>query len=346
MEEVTKILTEIKPLVDKQIIKHIPKKGDPQVLFDACWEFLGAGGKRLRPALMATSCEALGGNPEDTVLAGTSLEIAHNFFLIHDDIEDFSELRRGQPCLHIKYGIPHAINVGDYLFAKSIEVCLSGQKMWGLVKTKKVLDLMDEMYVITAEGQAADIEARDKDLEGATVDWYKKMSLRKTGYYTGGTPCAIGAVIAGGENNQIKILKEFGFAIGVAFQIQDDILNVTMSLDEEKMAPSTKGGGYGKDFAGDIKEGKRTLLIVHLFAQASRSEKKDLKILVGKKDISLEEKIKVIELMRKYRSIDYASDYAKRMMERATRMLRDGIRPTRGRKKLEAIADFFVTRRF
>lgn len=346
MEAIKKILAEIKPLIDEEMAKHIPKEGEPQVLFDACWDFFGAGGKRLRPALVATACEALGGNPYKTIPAGASLEIAHNFLLIHDDIEDFSKLRRGRPCLHIKYGTPQAINAGDYLFAKSIEVCLGGQRVWGLTKMKKVLDLMTEMYVTTAEGQAAEIEAREQDLSTATMEWYKKMALRKTGYYTGGTPCAIGAVIAGGSEGQIKSLKEFGFAIGVAFQIQDDILNVTISQEEEKVGPSTKGGGYGKDFAGDIKEGKRTLLVVHLFAHANKKEKKELKALIGKKDVSLKEKMRVITLMRKYGSIKYAADYAKRMIEEATRLIQRRIKPTEGRKKLEVIADFFISRQF
>jgi len=336
MEAITKILTEIKTLIDEEMAKHIPKEGKPQVLFDACWDFIGAGGKKLRPALIATACETLGGNPQETVPAGASLEIAHNFLLIHDDIEDFSELRRGHPCLHVKYGIPQAVNVGDYLFAKSVEVCLSGERVWGPTKMKKVLDLMTEMYVTTAEGQAAEIDAREQDISEATMEWYEKMALRKTGYYTGGTPCAIGAVIAGGSESQVKTLKEFGFAIGVAFQIQDDILNVT----------STKGGGYGKDFAGDIMEGKRTLLVVHLFAHANQKEKKELMALIGKKDISLKEKMKVIALMRKYGSIKYAADYAKRMVEKTTRLIRKRIKPTEGRKKLEVIADFFINRQF
>lgn len=287
-----KILTDIKPLIDKEIERHIPKKGDPKVLFDGCWKYFKYGGKRFRPALIALSCEALDGNIKDTITAGAALEIAHTFLLIHDDIEDFSETRRGQPCLHITYGIPHAINMGDYLMMKTYETLLSAKKNWGIEKTMKVLDLMNEMLTITGVGQAMEIDQRDRDLSDATMKWYEKMSLHKTGYYSGGSPCAIGAVIAGGNDKQVETLKKFGFAIGVAFQIQDDILNVTMSESEEKTAPRTSGGGYGKDFAGDIKEGKRTLLIVHAYEHADKKEKEMMRKLVGKKDITLEEKKK------------------------------------------------------
>ena len=346
MEEVMKILSEIKPLIEKEIEKHLPKKGTPQVLFDGCWKYFEYGGKRFRPALIAIACETLGGKIEDTIPAGAALEIAHTFLLIHDDIEDFSEIRRGKPCLHITYGIPHAINMGDYLMMKVYETLLSGRKIWGDEKTIRILDLMTEMLEITGEGQAMEIEQREKDLAEATMEWYETMSLKKTGYYSGGTPCAIGGVIADGKEEEIEALKNFGFAVGVAFQIQDDILNVTMREDEEKVAPGTEGGGYGKDFAGDIKEGKRTLLIVHAFQHADENEKKKMRELVGKKDITLEEKKEVIDIMRKYGSIEFARDYARGMVEEAVKNMKEKIPETEGRRKLESIAKFLIERKF
>ncbi len=346
MEDVTKILTDIKPLIDKEIEKHIPRKGIPQVLFEGCWKFFDYGGKRFRPALIALSCEALNGKVKDTIPAGAALEIAHTFLLIHDDIEDFSKLRRGEPCLHITYGVPHAVNMGDYLVTKVYESLLSGQKIWNPEKTIKIIDLMNEMLSITGIGQAMEIEQRDKDLSEATMEWYEKMSLHKTGYYSGGTPCAIGAVIAGGDEKQVEVMKKFGFAVGIAFQIQDDILNVTMSEAEEKTAPGTSGGGYGKDFAGDVEEGKRTLLIVHAFGHADKKEKERMRDLVGKKDVTIKEKKEVIELMEKYGSIEFAKDYARNMVKKAIEDLRKNIPATEGRKKLESIAEFLIERKF
>jgi geranylgeranyl pyrophosphate synthase len=346
MEDVTKILSDIKPLIDKEIEKHIPRKGEPQVFFDGCWKYFDYGGKRFRPVLIALSCEALNGKVKDTIPAGAALEIAHTFLLIHDDIEDDSKLRRGRPCLHITYGIPHAINMADYIIIKAYESLLSGQKFWGPEKTIKIISLMNEMLSITGIGQAMEIEQRDKDLSEATMEWYEKMSLHKTGYYSGGAPCAIGAVIAGGDEKQIETLKRFGFAIGVAFQIQDDILNVTMSETEEKTAPGTSSGGYGKDFAGDIKEGKRTLLIVHAFENADKKEKERMRKLVGKKDITTKEKKEIIEIMKKHESIEFAKNYARNRVRKAIEDLKKNIPITEGRKKLELIADFLIERKF
>jgi len=346
MKDVKKIINDIKPLIEKEIKKHIPKKGNPQILFDGSWKYFEYGGKRFRPVLIAISCEALGGKIKHTIPAGAALEIAHTFFLIHDDIEDDSKIRRGKPCLHITYGIPHAVNMGDYLMMKASETILSGKKIWGLEKTIKMLELITEMFQKTGEGQAMEIEQRDKDLTKATMKWYENMSLLKTGYYTGGAPCAIGGVIAGGSKKEIEALKKFGFAVGIAFQIQDDILNVTMSEKEEKIAPGTTGGGYGKDFAGDIKEGKRTLLVVHAFEKADWKERLRMRQLLGNKNITLKEKKEMIDIMKNRGSIDYAKNYAKNMVERAIDDLRKVIPETKGRKKLESIAHFLIERKF
>lgn len=346
MEDVMKILTQIKPLIDKEIEKHIPKKGTPQVLFDGSWKYFDYGGKRHRPALIALSCEALNGKTEDTIIAGAALEIAHTFLLIHDDIEDFSETRRGNPCLHITYGTPHAVNMGDYLVIKVYETLLSGKNMWGTEKTLKISELMTEMLEITGRGQAMEIDQRDKDLSEATMEWYEKMSLSKTGYYSGGSPCAIGAIIANGTEEQIETMKNFGFGVGIAFQIQDDILNLIMSEEEVKVAPGTGGGGYGKDFAGDLKEGKRTLILVHAFQNASEDEKNRMRQLIGKKDITLEGKKEIIAIMNKLGSIEYAKNYARKMMEDAVEKMKLKIPDTEGRKKLESIAKFLIERKF
>lgn len=341
-----KILSDIKTLIDKEIEKHLPKKGDPQVLFDGCWKYFEYGGKRFRPALIALSCEALNGNPKDTVIAGAALEIAHTFFLIHDDLEDFSETRRGKPCLHITYGTPHAINMGDYLMMKIYDTLLSGKKVWGYEKTIRILELISEMLIITGEGQAMEIDQRDKDLSESTMEWYEKMSLHKTGYYSGGTPCAIGGVIANGTGKQIKTLKDFGFSMGVAFQIRDDILNLVMHEEEVNIAPGTGGGGYGKDFAGDLKEGKRTLILVHAFQNANEKERNRMHKLVGNKNITLEEKKEIIEIMNRHESIDFAKKYATKMMNGSIEKLKTSIPATEGRKKLESIAEFLIERKF
>jgi len=141
-------------------------------------------------------------------------------------------------------------------------------------------------------------------------------------------------------------LKKFGFSIGVAFQIQDDLLNLTMPEEEVKVAPGTGGGGYGKDFAGDLKEGKRTLILVHAFQNANEKQKNRMRQLIGKKDITLEEKKEIIEIMNRVGSIDYAKNYARKMMEDAVEKMKLKIPATEGRRKLESIAQFLIERKF
>jgi len=330
---IEKILKDIKSLVDEEISKYIPKKSN--TLLEGSWRYFRYGGKRFRPTLLALSCMALGGNIEYTIPAGAALEVAHTYFIIHDDIEDLSKIRRGKPCLHTIYGIPHAINIGDYLLAKSYEVLLSGKRIWGCEKTIKILNYFTEMIRITTEGQAMEIDQRDRDLSEATMDWYRTMVLNKTGYYSGGIPCTMGGIIANATEQQIEALKDFGFAVGVAFQIHDDVLNLIPDKKEN----------IGKEFADDIKEGKRTLLIIHAFNHANRKEKDRMRQLVGKKDITLEEKMEVIEIMKKYKSIQYTKEYSKRMIRKAIEKLKQKIPPTDGRKKLEELAWFVVNRK-
>ncbi len=346
MQEILETLTEIKPLVDNYIEKILPRKGTPQILYEGSWKYLEYGGKRWRPALLVLACKALNGKTEQAIPTAAALEIAHTFFLVHDDIEDYSNIRRGQPTLHVQYGIPHAINMGDFLFMKVYEALLSGKNLWGPEKTMKILGLFSEMFKETAEGQAMEIEQRDKDLSEASFEWYKTMSLKKTGFYSGGVPCSVGAVIAGGTEKQIEAMRKFGFGIGIAFQIQDDIINVTMAESDEKVAPGTTGGSVGKDFAGDLAEGKRTLMIVHLYEHANKKEREKLSKLIGNQKITLKEKRYIIDLMQKYGSIDYAKNYAKGILKKELNDLQKHIPKSDGRSKLEGLANFLVERNF
>ncbi|MBI4015152.1 MAG: polyprenyl synthetase family protein [Candidatus Aenigmarchaeota archaeon] len=345
MEEIQKILAEIKPYIDKEVISLL-EKTQPEILKKAAFEYFARGGKRFRPALTALSCEALGGIWQDTIPAGAAIEIMHAFALIHDDIEDYSEIRRGKPALHIQYGLPHAINAGDYLHMKIFEALLRGQKAWGNEKLFSVLEQFVELLIITAQGQAMEIEMRDKPLEEATMEWYEKMAVAKTGYYSGGGPCAIGATIAGGTREQIAALKKFGIAIGVAFQIQDDVLNLTMSESEEKLTPETGGGGVGKDFAGDLEEGKRTLILIHCLQKCSGHEKEKFRVLIGKKGLKTEQKKELIAIIQSTKSIEFAKEYAREMLQNALLQLKEKIPETEGRKKLEATAQFLIERKY
>jgi geranylgeranyl diphosphate synthase type I len=326
----SKVLYNIKIAIDKEIEKFIPRNINPKVLSEASWYFLDAGGKRIRPLLLILSCQALNGNIVKAIPAAVCLELAHSSLLIHDDIEDFSERRREKLTVHKKFGIPHAINVGDYLMINSYKAMISGAKYWGVEKTTEILELMSEMLKNTLEGQGMEIEQRNHDLSEATFKWYEEMAFKKTGYYTGGSLCAIGATIADGTEEEINALKKFGLGIGVVYQIIDDVLDVTMDT--------------GQDFGADLKEGKRTILTIHAFSRASKSEKERLRELIGKKDITLNEKREVIAIYKKYGSIDFAIEYARKLVEISVEEIKK-IPETEGRERLIKLAKFFVERK-
>lgn len=325
-----KLLRDIRKTIDKEIEKYLPRNHNPKVLSDISWYFLDSGGKRIRPALLLFSCQAINGNSKKAIPAAVAMELIHSSLLIHDDILDFSDQRRGRLAVYKKFGLAHGVNVGDYFATKSYECLASGANAWGHEKTIKVLELMTEMTTKTLEGQAMDIDQRDKDLSEATMEWYEDMALRKTGYYTGGSPCAIGAVIAGGNEKEIEVLKKFGFGIGIANQIIDDVLDVTQDT--------------GQDFGADLKEGKRTLLTIHAFSKADKKDREKLKKLIGKKDITLEEKKEIIEIYRRFGSIQFAKNYANKLVEDAIKEI-ENVPNSEGREKLIELANFFVERR-
>ena len=118
MKSALEILEEYKSAVESELERHLPRTGEPSEFHSAVWDLLDRGGKRIRPALTLLACQSVGGKREDAISAAASVELLHNMTLVHDDIEDKSELRRGKPCIHRIYGIPTAINAGDAMLIK------------------------------------------------------------------------------------------------------------------------------------------------------------------------------------------------------------------------------------
>src|SRR3989344_6138044 len=175
---IEKILAEKGHLIDKELQKAFPKKGIKN-LYDAVWYHFGSGGKRIRPVLAVATCEALGGNSKKIVPFAAACEVLHNWLLIHDDIEDGDKVRRDKPSVWVKYGMPHAINVGDLMAQKVYELILSSDL--NEKTTFRLLKAMADTAVKTAEGQAMDINLRGND--SPTEKEYMEMVRGKTAYY-------------------------------------------------------------------------------------------------------------------------------------------------------------------
>lgn len=224
------------------------------------------GGKGLRPTLCFASCGAFGGSIDEAARIAAALELFHNAFLIHDDIEDESDFRRGKECLHVAHGIGLAVNAGDGLNLMAIEATLGNIETLGLARTLGLIHEILHMCRETIEGQAIELGwIRHREVPLRDEDYFH-MVTKKTGWYTCMSPCRLGAIAAGHTRpRELDLLGDVFHKVGVAFQIQDDLLNL---LGKEEL--------YGKEPLGDLLEGKRTLMLIHLMRSVGESERAEL----------------------------------------------------------------------
>src|SRR5262249_30612017 len=218
-------------------------------------------GKSVRPALCIATCRAFGGDASDALASATAIEMLHNAFLVHDDIEDDSELRRGLPTLHAEHGVPIAINAGDMLTALSVRILRENLPALGPALTDRVYDEFEHMMQESLEGQAMELGWVRDNRRDVTDEDYLRMVLKKTCWYSFIHPCRIGALIGTRDGVDLNRFNRFGSYLGTAFQIQDDLLN--LKGDERR---------YGKEIGGDLLEGKRTLMLLHLLRQLDARE--------------------------------------------------------------------------
>jgi len=323
------VIQRYKGIVETELEKYLPRTGDPPEFYNSIWELLDRGGKRFRPVFVFLAAEAVGGDKEAAIGSAAAVELLHNMTLIHDDIEDKSELRRGKPCLHKIYGIPDAINAGDAMLIKVFEIANSSRIPTDL-RHKVVACIARRAYEITW-GQAYEFNLRKRS------DFSEEDVIRllrsKTGALTG-LATEVGAIAGGGRDYEITAMGNFGETIGIAFQIIDDVLNV---VGEEKE--------YGKEIGGDIREGKKTIMVAHLLKHATPADKRKFLRILGKKSIKGTEIRNAINLYRKYGSIDYARGRSKFYLQEAIIEL-NKIAASESRDNLELIAKFLVSRSY
>ncbi len=320
---------EQKVTVERQIEVILPKNKKPTEVYGIIWDFLERGGKRFRPLMCLTACESVGGKKEDAIAIAASIELFHNFTLVHDDIEDNSQMRRGKPCLHISYGLPLALNAGDGLFMASWKSVLESP-----IPSKMIVEVgkcLYDSYAAVLEGQAIELNWHSTNFWDIGIEDYKSMVRGKTGALIGGA-CKAGAIIGGADKKIQTAFWEFGNEVGVAFQIQDDILNIIGDFKK-----------YQKEIGGDIIEGKRTIMVIHLLSKCTPAESDKCRSIIGNQKATKDQVNFVINLMKRYKSIDYAAVYANKLLKNAKTRL--SILPANpASKKLNRIADFLVDR--
>ena len=287
-------------------------------------------GKRHRPLICMLACEAVGGDPEKARAAAAAIEHFHTAALIHDDIEDASETRRGEPCLHIREGLGLAINAGDLALSLVTGTVVDDPGLDDAVKLRVLRELVD-MTTRTIEGQALDIGwARDARFD-LTVDDYLLMANHKTAFYSGAIPLAIGSIIGQGSETQTATLRAFGMASGLAFQIQDDVLNLVGTREATK-----------KDFRSDITEGKRTLVAVHALTHSPDRER--LLAILSARETDRAVLDEAVGIMSDAGSVAFANTYAERLVVSAKDALVAELPRSRARDLLGSMADFFIKR--
>jgi geranylgeranyl pyrophosphate synthase len=271
------------------------KKACTQAISKPIWELLSRGGKKWRPFLMQLSYKAVGGKNNIEKFMALP-ELIHNGTLIIDDIEDCSNLRRGKPCIHKLFGINIAINAGNSLYYLPLLLITKDNSLNPVLKVK-IYELINKEMVKLSFGQAKDISA----------------------------------ILGKANTKQTEALGKFAESIGIAFQIQDDILNIT-----EK--------GWGKEFGEDITEGKKTLPVIKTLIKANKEDGNTLLTILNSKTKSKEKIEEAISIIKNHKAIDYSKKKAQKLVKEAWKNLNPLIEDSKSKRTLKQLADFLINR--
>ncbi len=298
---VSSVLKQYGDATRRVLFDYLPAAEPRRYLYDLVADYPRRGGRAFRPSLCIATARAFGSPMEVALCTAASIELMHNAMLIHDDIEDESEQRRGKPAMHVSEGVPIAINVGDMLSLLSMRPLLDNRRLLGPELALRILEETERMARESAEGQALELGwRRDNVTEVAEAD-YLHMVLKKTCWLATIHPSRMGALIGSIGSMDLDRCIRFGFFLGAAFQIQDDLLNLEGDPDS-----------YGKELGGDIREGKRTLMLIHLWANSTDAERVRLREMLGQpRECRSEPDVTwVRERMDSYGCLDYARQVA------------------------------------
>jgi len=332
------VLEEKKKITYDEIEKYLSRYSEPAGHYAAVKEYPSRQGKGLRPTLLLLACEAFGGNPAQAVKTAASMQASEDWILTHDDWEDASDERRGKPALHKLYPPEIAINAGDALHMVQWKILSDNFDILDYKIARKVYDRMFEILMTTAEGQFIEMDAIKKNKVDLTDDDFYKIADGKAAWYSIIGPIQLGALVAGASDADLKKIAEVGLPAGRAFQIQDDVLNLIGDVKK-----------YGKEIGGDVLEGKRTLIMVHLLRTCTPEEKKKITSILAKSrsEKTEEEKQYIIGLMQKYGSIEYARVKAREFAQQSLSSFKKNFSNLPGKNAADALAaglEFIVTR--
>jgi geranylgeranyl diphosphate synthase, type II len=290
------ILRECRSAVNEELRRYLPVKSPGRYLYALLGEYPARGGKMMRPAICIATARAFGAGASDALCSAVAIELLHNAILIHDDIQDGSELRRGAPTLHVLHGVPLAINAGDGLLLLSLRPLLENIERIGPDLTFGILRDTERVAWESAEGQAMELGWRRDNRLDLTDEDYLTMVLKKTAWLGAIYPASVGARIGTRDRADTEQFVRFGFFLGAAFQIQDDLLNLAADAR------------YGKELYGDLFEGKRTLMLIHASRSCTTAERRRLERLLARPrgERRMADVLWIRRLMETYDSTGYA----------------------------------------
>jgi len=353
---IEKVLKEKAQLIDRYIEKYMPKGftedsvpfkiSPPRYRLDLeainytisgpFWEFLNRGGKRWRPALFLLVYEALGGDYREWIDFAVVPEVIHNGTLIADDIEDSSKLRRGKPCTYRLFGLDVAINLSNLMYFMPMLALIEKGERVASEKARRIYEMYIREMINMSLGQATDI-AWHKGLtpiSRVSEEQYLQMCVYKTGTLAR-LAAKMAAVLADASNDIIEKIGRFAESIGVAFQIQDDILD----LVSEKFAK--RKGGLGMD----ISEGKLTLMVIHTVQKAEPSDREELTRILGMHTREKALRDKAIGIIKRYGSIEYAKNVAAKLVQESWKEVDKILPPSEAKETLRMLADYLIKRK-
>jgi len=324
--EFKKIFGEKIELINKELNESISEM-DNEKLREAMLHYPKAGGKRLRPIVTMLVADAINKNGMDALPFGIALEMVHNFTLIHDDVMDRDETRRGIRTVHATFGISEAILSGDALFAKAFQV-IGDMEIDGERKSR-LTSLLARSVLLLAEGQQMDMDF--EKMEIISSDEYMKMIERKTAVLYSAAAQG-GAIVADASEPLQETMFEFGRLMGVGFQIWDDVLDLR---GDEKL--------IGKPIGSDIRNGKKTLMMIYALESLSDKDASRILEILGNRGASDSEVADTIRIMDSAGAIDRAERIASELIAKA-KILLDDLPEGEDREKLKELTDFMIRR--
>jgi octaprenyl-diphosphate synthase len=279
------------------------------------------GGKRLRPSLLLLSARSLGYTGQGMIRLGAVVEMVHTATLVHDDIIDAADTRRGRPSPNTTWGNPKCVLAGDWLYMQAFKVALGEENF-------RVLDLLISLTQQMVEGELLQMEKLGR---AVNEDEYNELIYRKTACLFE-VSMRLGAVLAGADEETERCLGEYGHSLGLAFQIVDDVLDLTAA--EEVL---------GKPVASDLREGKATLAVIHALEHGSAAEHKAIVTVLAEQGFSSVRYEAVLETLRRHGSLEYAMRAAARHAEAAKASL-EVLPESEYKRALLWVPDFVVTR--